>query len=380
MKRKGYVVPDIEAQDALQHLSLHRFETTGKPMVPFTREMLNITDRVGFDELSAVGGNQLDPDAAFTFMALDDGIDLSTMPPGAYESDHSNAMNPDHSKRNRMDAKLAKLTEALVNPTMNQNIEVEIQMHIMLEKQQRKIAKEDARARAKMAKLRELERQRVARQEEKIRQKHEEAIATRAKALAEGKAIWVETFDPDHQASYYFNHETGELTWEKPEFYIVAAEDDEMKAVIRIQCMYRGKLARREKAARDAKDKAAHMYRMKRKYMSEEEKKREYEDKLVSEFLNIKTGRTGNAAKAETRELEKKVQDGEVWVRHWDLEKEAHYYHNYLSDSKRYLDQPPHPRDMIWIDWTEEPAQVRGALFLQYSHTNPITRDKCSAT
>ena len=43
---------------------------------------------------------------------------------------------------------------------------------------------------------------------------------------------WVECYDPEHESYYYYSHTTGEHTWDKPEHYRMAADDDEMRAVI----------------------------------------------------------------------------------------------------------------------------------------------------
>ena len=57
---------------------------------------------------------------------------------------------------------------------------------------------------------------------------------------------WVECYDPAAEAFYYFNNFTKEHTWEKPDSYLMAADDDEMRAVICIQCAWRAKISRRK--------------------------------------------------------------------------------------------------------------------------------------
>ena len=61
-----------------------------------------------------------------------------------------------------------------------------------------------------------------------------------------GEEHWVEVYDSEHDAFYYYGSYTGEMTWEKPEHYVMAADDDLMHAVITIQKMWRGKVARGE--------------------------------------------------------------------------------------------------------------------------------------
>ena len=60
-------------------------------------------------------------DTAFTFMAVGDDINLSVLPPTAKE--------PLVSSHKRMDDKLRRLQGALVNPAIDQQMEVEVQLH-----------------------------------------------------------------------------------------------------------------------------------------------------------------------------------------------------------------------------------------------------------
>ena len=46
---------------------------------------------------------------------------------------------------------------------------------------------------------------------------------------------WVECYDPAEEKYYYYAHSTGEYVWEKPEQYMMAADDDTMRAAIKIQ-------------------------------------------------------------------------------------------------------------------------------------------------
>ncbi len=47
---------------------------------------------------------------------------------------------------------------------------------------------------------------------------------------------------------YYYCHSTEETTWEKPANYKMAADDELMNAVIKIQCMFRAKKGREHMA------------------------------------------------------------------------------------------------------------------------------------
>ena len=223
-RRRTLVVPGVEPEESYSEFGLHGNEML--PGVPFSSQLLSITEKVDHADFAAMTDSLLKPEG--------------------YQS----------KTRGKLNKSLLKLQDSIVNnPNLDQDMEVEIQMAMLLQQKQRQVAKEEARQRAKMEKIKQLERQRVAEQEALIEKKHKEALAIRERAIAAGKACWVESFDPDHHACYYYNHETGETTWEKPDFYVVAAEDDEMKAVIRIQCAYRAKLARRAKRERDEKAK-----------------------------------------------------------------------------------------------------------------------------
>ena len=43
---------------------------------------------------------------------------------------------------------------------------------------------------------------------------------------------WVETYDPRTDSFYYFDHASNETIWEKPEHYVMAADDEMMSAVV----------------------------------------------------------------------------------------------------------------------------------------------------
>ena len=87
---------------------------------------------------------------------------------------------------------------------------------------------------------------RLAAMDSETRNKIKAAQEEQAKLKASGKLAWVECYDPNTDAFYYTNKETGETTWEKPENYVMAADDEMMMAVVKIQCLFRGKIARGE--------------------------------------------------------------------------------------------------------------------------------------
>jgi hypothetical protein len=77
------------------------------------------------------------------------------------------------------------------------------------------------------------------------KKKQKEAEAKRDAAIAAGEELWVECYDPESEGFYYYGQYGGEVRWDKPDSYVMAAEDEMMTAVIRIQCAFRARLAKR---------------------------------------------------------------------------------------------------------------------------------------
>lgn len=86
----------------------------------------------------------------------------------------------------------------------------------------------------------------LARMDSATRQKVKEAQAKMKELKSMKGCDWVENYDPSAKQYYYYNTKTKETTWEKPEDYVMTALDDMVMAVVTIQCMYRGKIARGE--------------------------------------------------------------------------------------------------------------------------------------
>ena len=59
----------------------------------------------------------------------------------------------------------------------------------------------------------------------------------------------MEAYDPERGRCYYRHGGSGQITWEAPERFVPWADDELMRAVIRIQCVYRMRVARRRLAA-----------------------------------------------------------------------------------------------------------------------------------
>ena len=77
-----------------------------------------------------------------------------------------------------------------------------------------------------------------------------EARARRSSAIEDGHGHWVEVMDPASHAYYYCDSHTHEVTWDKPEHYVMAADDEEMHAVILVQTAWRMRKAREAVARR----------------------------------------------------------------------------------------------------------------------------------
>ena len=63
--------------------------------------------------------------------------------------------------------------------------------------------------------------------------------AKRDAAVAAGEEHWVECYDPVTGCFYYYGNYSGQVMWEKPEHYVMAADDELMTAVVRIQLTFR---------------------------------------------------------------------------------------------------------------------------------------------
>ena len=78
-----------------------------------------------------------------------------------------------------------------------------------------------------------------------VQEKLAEARDARKKEEAEANWQWVEVYDPSTERFYYWNQETEEITWGKPPKYILACNDETMKAAILLQSAWKAKIARR---------------------------------------------------------------------------------------------------------------------------------------
>jgi hypothetical protein len=77
------------------------------------------------------------------------------------------------------------------------------------------------------------------------REKLKNHMKKQAEDLSKRTQVWIEVYDPTRQRFYYFDRDTEETTWTKPESYILAADDELMSAVIKIQSLFRMRMAKR---------------------------------------------------------------------------------------------------------------------------------------
>ena len=75
---------------------------------------------------------------------------------------------------------------------------------------------------------------------------------------AQSISPWVEVYDPSDEEFYYWHTFTGEVTWERPDDYKLAADDETMSAVIKIQSIYRAKHAKMHVASKVEEIKVEH--------------------------------------------------------------------------------------------------------------------------
>jgi hypothetical protein len=111
--------------------------------------------------------------------------------------------------------------------------------HVDSETIKKQVAAEDDLAKAE--KLRSILRS--ARMPPGMRAKFAEA---KKKQSAASTSPWVEVYDPDNEAYYYWHNETQEVTWEAPSDYRMAADDATMAAAIKLQCLWRARQAQKK--------------------------------------------------------------------------------------------------------------------------------------
>ncbi|DAZ95601.1 TPA: hypothetical protein N0F65_006087 [Lagenidium giganteum] len=81
--------------------------------------------------------------------------------------------------------------------------------------------------------------------EEALR-RHHELESLRDEEVRLGGEHWVEMYDPTHDCFYYYGLFSGEMSWERPESYVMKAQrDDVLGMVVKLQCAFRISLARR---------------------------------------------------------------------------------------------------------------------------------------
>ena len=61
---------------------------------------------------------------------------------------------------------------------------------------------------------------------------HDAAAAASFAAQAETGGVWVEAFDPNSGKMYYFHTGTSENSWEKPDVYVMAADNVMVRVIV----------------------------------------------------------------------------------------------------------------------------------------------------
>ncbi|GLE04950.1 hypothetical protein PINS_up013931 [Pythium insidiosum] len=81
---------------------------------------------------------------------------------------------------------------------------------------------------------------------EEARRRHRELEALRDEEVSMGAEHWIEMFDPTHDTFYYYGLHSGEMRWDRPDSYVMSFDrDDVLRMVVRLQCAFRMRLARR---------------------------------------------------------------------------------------------------------------------------------------
>ena len=108
--------------------------------------------------------------------------------------------------------------------------------------------------------------------------------------------MWVEQFDPNSNALYYYNVDTKESVWEKPPEFTKGTLSEECEATLKIQSIFRGRKTRKEK------------------------------EKVLKKKLS------------ENLSLSEEIEKGK-WIKQFDPSSSAHYYYHTLSGESTW-DEP----------------------------------------
>ncbi|TMW58666.1 hypothetical protein Poli38472_010225 [Pythium oligandrum] len=82
---------------------------------------------------------------------------------------------------------------------------------------------------------------------EEARRRHRELEELRDDEVLMGGEHWIEMYDPTHDGFYFYGINSGEMRWDRPDSYVMKVENDDiLRMVVRLQCAFRMKLARRK--------------------------------------------------------------------------------------------------------------------------------------
>ena len=99
----------------------------------------------------------------------------------------------------------------------------------------------------KRARMSNLERQKMDEAKARAQELRDDMAFTDHSTMARftRSQAWVEVYDSDKKMYYYLNTANGTIQWEKPDTYVMEADDELLLTAIRFQSWYRGRLAAR---------------------------------------------------------------------------------------------------------------------------------------
>jgi hypothetical protein len=187
----------------------------------------------------------------------------------------------------------------------------------------------------------------------KERQAEAQAKAEK-RAKKRGKGVWVEAYDPTEDKFYYsrkykdkMGEERWETVWEKPRHYIMAADDETMAAAIKIQCLWRKRIASRKLQATLA---------TKRK-------------KVMDPHLFAAVRACIDEAEAKIARIEE--HGGERWKERFDEKTERYYYEGEMSEDKTWTK----PLDYVMVAAEDF---VAATITIQLQWRGKMCRDQMS--
>ena len=118
---------------------------------------------------------------------------------------------------------------------------------LTVEREQENEDAKELRLIMKRARMSNLERQKMDAAKARAQELRDDLSFTDHSHMAQftRSKAWVEVYDSDKKKFYYLNTANGTIQWEKPDTYVMEADDELLLTVIRFQSWYRGRLAAR---------------------------------------------------------------------------------------------------------------------------------------